>query len=760
MRSPAGYALLLLFAVYMGLLFVALLPVPHLMGIVALAAVAGTRPRLRTLAAVVLIASVAALVATSRVADGIDREQTNVDASAVFRVVDFPRIRGQSVTLVLEPVTLGGLPRRLRVTWYDGDVTPKIGECWWLTVRLRRPRGFANPGGFDYEGWLFRNGIGATGYVRSAAGQAECRRSWVSRLRAGAAERTASLLPADQAAAVLRAITLGTRDGLSARQWERFAVTGTSHLMAISGMHIGLAAGASGSLCWALSAVLRRRANHRTFAAQCAALVALCYAIVSGFAVPARRACIMTMLACFAWCSRRRIPAWEVLGLAMIVVVVTSPIDTLSPGFQLSFAAVALLIWHAKRASQRSRGDESQASAVLARTFVAVQFALLFGLMPLTAVLFGRAAWLAPLTNLLVLPIFSLVSVPLALTGLVLTGPLGLAGDTLIWLSWHSLKVVLTIVDTAASLPHANLSTAGAHPFLGFAAVVVALLSMLPVGWPGRGLLWVALLTVGAGIERGSPTGCFDLHVLDVGQGLAAVVDVGDKTAVFDAGPAFRSGGDTGDLVVVPFLQALGKSHVDMLVVSHPDLDHAGGVASLLSAFPVRNVLAGGHGLTLAQPIVPCVRGQFWRWGEVTFSVLHPGLEPSKNQNDASCVLRIDTGARTVLLTGDIEIGAERRLLRLPGLSSVDIVTVPHHGSKTSSHAAFVSRLSASVAIVSAGFGNRWGFPDSGVLARWEDSGATVYNTARSGALSVRVCADGVRGIREHRTANRRVWRE
>ena len=760
MRSPAGYALLLLFAVYVGLLYLALLPSLLVKGIAALAVVVGARRRLRTLAAVVLIASAASLVATSRIADRIDREQTHVDVSTVFRIVDFPRVRTQSVGLVLQPLPLDGMPRRLRVTWYHGDATPQLGECWRFTVRLRRPRGFANPGGFDYEGWLFRNGIGATGYVRAAAGQADCKRSWVSRLRAGAAERTASLLPADQAAAVLRAITVGTRDGLSPQQWERFAVTGTSHLMAISGMHIGLAAGASGSLCWALSALFRRRANHRTFAALCAALVALCYAIVSGFAIPARRACIMTMLACFAWCSRRRIPAWQVLGFAMIGVVVTSPVDALSPGFQLSFAAVALLIWHTKRVPRRSLSDKSQARVDLAEAFVAVQFALLFGLLPLTAVLFGRAAWLAPLTNLLVLPIFSLVSVPLALTGLVLTGPLALVGDVLIWMAWHSLKIVLTIVDAAASLPRADLSTAGTHPFVGFAAVAVALVSVLPVGWPGRGLLWVALLAVGAGIERRLPAGCFDLHVLDVGQGFAAVVDVGDKTAVFDAGPAFRSGSDTGDLVVVPFLQALGKSHIDMLVVSHPDLDHAGGVASLLSALPARNVLAGGHGFTLAQPFVPCVKGQFWRWSEVTFSVLHPGLAPPKNQNDGSCVLRIDTGAKTVLLTGDIEIGAERRLLRLPDLGAVDIVTVPHHGSKTSSHAGFVSRLSASVAIVSAGFGNRWGFPDSAVLARWEDSGATVYNTARSGAVSVRVCADGVRGIREHRAASRRVWRE
>lgn len=758
MYSPARYAVALLSGTYAGLYYLALLPGSLCALIGALAAVAAVDRRVRLPAMALSVASAAALVCAARVADRLDPPQTGVDLSGVFRVIDFPQRSSERITLLVEPLPPSRLPRRLRLTWYDARAEPNLGDCWQLTVRLRAPRGFSNPGGFDYESWLFRQGIGATGYVKRTSGRADCAPRPISRLRVGAAQRIASLLPNDQPAAVLMAITLGARDGISASQWERFAITGTSHLMAISGMHIGLAAGAGAALCWALSALLRRRANHRTFAIGCASLVALAYAVMSGFAVPARRACVMTIVVCFAWCGRRKTGPWQVLVLAMTAVLVASPLDALSPGFGLSFGAVALLIWQARRL-RRAGGSERRLSVGAIGALIAVQFALLFGLLPLTAALFGRIAWLAPAINLIVLPVFNLVTIPFALAGLVLAGPAAPVGDGLLWLAWHSLRIVLSIVDAAASLPWAEMYVASLHPFLAFAGIAAAASSLTPIGWPGRRLMWIGLLTVVCGLHRPVPEDCVDLHVLDVGQGFAAVVDVGVRTAVFDTGPAFRSGSDTGDLVLVPFLRALGKDRVDVLVVSHADLDHAGGVMSLLAALPVRDVLAGGRGLVLPRRILPCVAGQFWRWGGITFSMLHPGSDSPRQENDGSCVLRIETGSASILLTGDIELAGERRLLAASVLTPATVVAVPHHGSKTSSHPAFVSRVSASLAIVSSGFGNRWEFPHQEVLDRWTDSGARVLNTAHSGAISVRVCGDGVRDVREQRTARRRAWR-
>ncbi len=685
------------------------------------------------------------------------------DLTEVFQVIDFAKQSGATTSLIVRPFEAGELPTKIRLSWYDAPAIPALGECWSLTVRLRRPRGFSNPVGFDYEGWLFRQGIGATGYVREGVRERDCSGDFsLARLRRHLAARISAILPDDDATAVVLAITVGARHKISPSQWRRYAITGTSHLMAISGLHIGLAAGGGFLLGWFLLALLKRPGNLRDQAGVAALLLAAGYAAISGFALPAQRALVMLALVLLVTLWRRSVsPAW-ILAVTCIAMTLASPLAILTPGFQLSFAAVGILLWLARlhRVSAGSQLLRHRLRRALGE-FMPMQIALLLGLLPLTATLFGRVSWLAPWVNLIILPVFNLVTVPASLLGLLLAGPLQPLGDVLLRVGWYSVTLLLTLVEAAAGIPFAEVRIAGLHRIALLSVWLSVLWVLLPASWPGRKLAWLAGLGAILQVAPRPPPGCVDIHALDVGQGLATVVMTRNHTLVFDTGPSFRSGSDTGALVVAPFLREKGIDEIDLLVVSHGDNDHAGGVSSLLAEIRTGALLSGEYLPDVPMAHSLCVTGQSWQWDGVRISILYPRSRESRAGNDASCVLEIRTGKSQALLTGDIELAAESTLVRQRLLSSTQLVFVPHHGSRTSSHTAFIDRLQPQVALVSAGFSNRWGFPKEDVVQRWRSAGAEVVNTADSGAISYRLCNQTRLQRRAiHRLDQRRIWHE
>lgn len=699
-------------------------------------------------------------------ADRLSDDLQDSTVEVTGRVAGFPEQRGDSLRFVLQTSDGDRLPSRLRLAWYDVADQPAIGETWQLKVRLRRPRGFANPVGFDYEQWLFRQGIGATGYVVQHPQNrllAEVPVAPFAVLRRSLANRIGSVAGDNDAAAVLLAITVGARHRISQQQWEKYAITGTSHLMAISGLHIGLAAGGAFLLFWIGLAPFCRWANLRDRAALMAALVAVAYAAVSGFAVPAQRAMLMALLVMAASLVRRETQPETILAAAAMVVFLTEPIAILSPGFKLSFAAVAILLWSARqrRFTQAAPGGFGRQFLEGMKRLPPLQLTLLFGLLPMTALIFGRVAWLAPLVNLLVLPVFNLLTVPTALLGLLLDGPLRTFGDGLLRVSWLSVRGMLWLIDSVADWHPARIDIATASPRLIPVVLLAALWALLPPGWPGRKVAWIAGLCAVLLRPAAVPPGCLDLTVLDVGQGQAMVVRTPRRNLVFDTGPAFRSGGDTGQLVLAPYLRTLGIKRIDMLLISHGDLDHAGGVGSLEQSTGIAQVISGDYLGRMAGPQLRCRRGQAWLWDGVQFAILHPAYAAESSRNDGSCVVEATLGTHRLLLTGDIESAAEYELLATSSLSPVNLVVVPHHGSRTSSGAHFVQRLRPEVAIVSAGFDNRWGFPDAEVVQRWQAAGANVLNTATSGAISYRLCENsGLRALGEYRVDVRRYWND
>lgn len=628
----------------------------------------------------------------------------------------------------------------LRLSWYDAPPL-RAGEGWQVQVRLKRRHGFRNPGGFDYAGWLFQNGVGGTGYVRDAE-NAQRRPEWDTRrvdvrLRAAVERRLQPLLEHAREAGLLRALTLGAADGLSAQDWEVFRATGTSHLVSISGLHIGLVAGLGffcGRWLWSRSQRLTRRLAAPRAAAAIALLAATVYAALAGFSIPTRRAWIMALVLLAGTLLSRPVRPAHGLALALLLVLAHDSFAVLSPGFWLSFVAVAIIFL------QQTQQAATQGWQASLRQLVRMQFALTLGLLPLTLLFFGQTGWVAPLANLVAVPWTSLLLVPLLFAALLCLYPLPWLAQWLFAASGWVAELMLDALGWLAQLPGAVIGMPETPFAVSAAALVGAGFLLLPRGLPQRGLGVLLLLPLLTWTSARPAPGTVWFTLLDVGQGLAAVVQTARHTLIYDTGPRFSPEFDTGSAVLAPFLAARGIGHVDTLIVSHGDNDHSGGAQALDRRMPVHRMLTSVPQQLDWRRARRCVAGQTWRWDGVDFRMLHPhGGDAS--ENDASCVLQIRAAdGMRLLLPGDIEAAAERDLVaRYGGRLRSEILVAPHHGSRTSSTPAFVAAVAPDYVLFPVGYRNRYGFPNRRVLERYRDSDAETLVTAATGAIQFRL---------------------
>ena len=647
------------------------------------------------------------------------------------------------------------VPSRIRLAWYDTDMQPNAGELWQFLVRLKRRNGFANPGGFDYEGYLFRAGIGASGYVREdsrnrrlAAGSA---RYAVLRARAWIAQRLHDAIGDHSMLGVVQGLAVGDTRAMSAQQWHVFAATGTTHLMAISGLHISMIAALA---AWFGGTLSRRPLAQRLRigAIEGQVLGGLCgataYAMLAGLSVPTQRTLIMLCIYFGARGLRRELGVGHAIGMALIGVLLVDPFAPLAVGAWLSFGAVAVILI----AVSGRVGKEGTI-----RTFARVQFAVTLGLVPMLIAAFGSLSLISPAANALAVPLFTLFLVPVVLVGTCAASVWLPAGSFFLGLAARVLDWCWPALEWLAQLPLALWYFPRTPAMLCAVLALGALLLVAPAIWPLR--IVAALLCLPALTYR-IPTpdaGEFQLTLLDVGQGLSAVIRTRSHVLVYDAGPAFRTGRDTGELVVLPYLRSQGVRRIDTLMISHGDLDHRGGMPSVLRGMAVDRVQSGPSVTNSTAQVHPCRRGQRWVWDQVEFEVLHPAGDAYVRDNDSSCVLRIEGAGGSVLLTGDIQRDAEAALLAAP-LLPADVVVAPHHGSNTSSTLELVAATRPRLVLFAAGYRNRWGFPKGAVVERWRGVGAETFSTVESGAIEVTLGAAGPQGLRRYRFDERRYW--
>lgn len=708
-----------------------------------------------------------------RLADRLTPELEGVDLIVVGKIASLPQSRPDGVRFLFHPLsaqwgtTAVQLPRLMRLGWYDVAGTLELvpGAQWQLKVRLKRPHGMHNPGGFDYEGWLFAQGIGATGNVRHSAHNIALSPATpysLDRIRYGLFQRLDGVLSsAGQHSGVIPALVLGIRDGISPELWDRFLATGTNHLVAISGLHVGLVAGmvyALGYWGWSRWSWGRHRLPSPQAAAVMALLSALLYAALAGFSLPTQRALIMITVALAAVIIRRPLRPFHQLGVALILVLLWDPWAPLSAGFWLSFGAVGWLLFGLGGRYTKRRGQR-QTLRRYTYGLLQVQWVLLWGLLPLMALWFGRVSLVAPLANLIAVPLVGVVVVPLALLGsllLPLFEPLSrlllLVADGL--MDW--VIDVLAVLETLLA-PYEMVVVDG---WLLIPALLGSVWLLMPPAWPAR---WIGVVGMGPLLWL-APTpiepGQAQVTLLDVGQGLAVVVETRSHTLVFDTGPRFRSGFNTGEAVLLPFLRQRGVQWIDRLIISHADLDHIGGAESLAQRMPIR-ALSASLPLSIADLTwQPCRAGEGWQWDGVNFLMLHPDVrDASASENDLSCVLQIDAGGERLLLPGDIESPTESQMVARYGNGlAANYLVAPHHGSKSSSSLVWIERVAPAWVLVPAGYRNRYRFPHPQVVGQINQQGAAMLISYQSGAIGVRLGSGRLLAPSQYRLESRRYW--
>lgn len=632
------------------------------------------------------------------------------------------------------------LPSTLRLSWYGGPPV-NSGERWRLAINLKRPKGLLNPQGFDYQAWLLAQRIGATGTIKDGQLLAPARHAWRDGLRQQLLQTEAN-----GRAPWLAALVMGDGSGLSADDWKLLQATGTVHLLVISGQHIGLFAG----LIYGLVALLARyglwprRLPWLPWACGLAFAGALGYGLLAGFEVPVQRACAMLGLVLIWRLRFRHLGVWLPFLLALNAVLIIEPLASLMAGFWLSFAAVAVLIF---TFSSRLGPWSWRAAWLRPQGLIAI------GLFPMLWVLGLPISLSGPLANLVAVPWISLLVLPAALLGTVLL-PVPWVGEGLLWVAGGLLNGLIWGLTWLAGTLSPWLP-ASVPIGVWLLAALGALLLLLPAGMVLRPLGWPLVLLAVFAPRTLVPPGQAEVLQLDVGQGLAIIVRTRHHTLLYDAGPKVRNL-DQGERVVVPALQAMGIGTLDMMLISHADSDHAGGALAVQRAMKVKRVVSGDVPLLAEQlQAQPCNSGERWEWDGVKFALWQ--WDGATDGNQRSCVLQIEASDERLLLTGDINIDAERAFLDSPLAVPTHWLQAPHHGSRTSSSMVFLKNLSPSAVLISRGHGNTFGHPHPQVMARYKALGMGIWDSAEHGAVRFRL---GTFGVAESLREQRRFWRD
>jgi competence protein ComEC len=664
-------------------------------------------------------------------------------------------------------------PGKVRLVWenhfhsnaIESDI--KVGEKLQLQVRLKRPHGNFNPGGFDYEAWLFTRNIRATGYVVAVLSKSESQniRYSLDLLREHLTNQIKTQLNNNAVTGFITALSVGVRDNISQSQWQTLRNTGTNHLMAIAGLHIGLFAG----FAWSLVNFLWRRISRLCLlfpAQQAAAIAALIaaflYSALAGFSLPTLRAVIMLAVLLSAILLRRNLPVWQAYAVALFLILLLNPLAVLDMSFWLSFAAVGIIIYGM---NSKKTDNNNEVKKIIKNTkfwrWIKIQLVISIGFIPLSLLFFQQVSLISFVANFLAIPWVGFIVLPLSVLSTLLSLISPQIGGLILHLAAFMMQLFWSLLQKLGSFSDLqwHVAITNSFIFISSAVGILILLASKPLLIRIIGIIF--LLPLFFWQPARPKVGEVWLTLLDVGQGLSAVVQTKSHLLIYDTGPKFGDF-DTGASILVPYLRTLQRNKADILILSHGDNDHIGGAQSVLQEIKVAQIITSipNYAVQTPIPISSCIQGQQWQWDGILFQILYPPAKQIYLDNDSSCVLKITAGSRTILLPGDIEHKSEDYLLKHEeNLLSSTILIAPHHGSASSSTAGFVQATHPKYVLFPTGYLNRFHFPNNNVVNHYEQLNAQLFNSASTGALIFKLNKNNV-WFSSYRESHGKFWND
>ncbi|CAB5501374.1 DNA internalization-related competence protein ComEC/Rec2 [Bathymodiolus thermophilus thioautotrophic gill symbiont] len=643
---------------------------------------------------------------------------------------------------------------KLKLAWYHHSPNLRTGDAWQLLVKIKHNNSYQNLGGFDYEKWLFYKRIDATGYVRASPSNQRIddanQTLSIDQIRQAIRHSLAPILQQQEFGGIINALIIGDRSLISTKHWALFKATNTTHLSVISGLHIGLISGFMFLLIqflWRYSMRLSRVMPSQVAAAFFGLGSAFVYALIAGFSVPTGRAFIMASVLFLAIIFRRHHNTWQLYGIALFLVLANDPLNIFSVGFWLSFYVVAVIIY----------GSHQHQDKSWLYRLIYLQLLINLATLPLTIWFFSAGSIVSPIANLIAIPIFSFAVIPLALIGALLhfTGLAYLS--VMVFSIANQILLYLTIILEQLQQFEFNQWHYSQTSLVDLTLFILAMfIALSPKGlklrWLSIPILGLLFLTPNHTIKHNSML----VTTLDVGQGLAHVIQTRNHILLFDTGARYASGFDLGDSVITPYLRAKHIQHLDKVIISHDDNDHIGGLNNILQNFDITEILSSVPE-KIPTKATNCQAGQNWTWDGVLFEILSPNKKSKLTDNNASCVLKVSNQKYSILLTGDIEKATERHLVQnfTKKLKSTVLIS-PHHGSKTSSTQAFLTAVSPTLVIISSGFQNRFHHPHKTILQRYQANNIQTLQTQCSGQIDLLFTHDI--NIKEYRKDAKRYY--
>ncbi len=676
-------------------------------------------------------------VSTQAIESKIENNYLNKPILVKGEVVELPEKNARSTKFIFKANT--PFEGRLKLAWYNGYNNTEsvkapdlhVGDAWQLLLKLKQNNGYQNLGVFDYERWLFYKRIDATGYVRnSTENQALNSKTFsANRLRQTIRQSLSVVLEKKEFGGVINALIIGDRSLIPDTQWSLFKSTNTTHLSVISGLHIGLISGLVFLLVqflWRCCSRLMLIVPAQIIAAYFGLIAAFLYALIAGFSIPTTRAFIMASVVFVAMILRRHHNVWQLYGAALLLVLIYDPLSIFSVGFWLSFYVVAVIIYGARQHQEKS----------WLYRLIYIQILVSFSSLPLTIWFFSSASALSPIANLVAIPVFSFITTPLSLLGaLLFFADFSYLSALSFSIANWSLVYLSMLLEQLQQFDFNQWRYTQTSLIDLIVFVLLALIAILPKALKLRYLSLLALVLMLFSPQPKIHNNSARITVLDVGQGLATVVQTRNHALLFDVGAKYPSGFNLGQSVVAPYLHAKHIQHLDKIIISHGDNDHIGGLDHILENFTVNEILTSAPE-KIKTKTRTCQTGQHWQWDGIKFEILSPDKNTQFKNNNTSCVLKISNKQHSVLLTGDIEKKAEQYLVKnhKEKIKST-LMLAPHHGSKTSSTQAFIEAVSPSIVVVSSGFKNRFKHPAKAVVKRYQSNNIEILKTACSGGI-------------------------